>query len=79
MNDLTKTLEPIAAWFRSLGTPEPVVHWGHPVMMALVVFVMGSFVGLAGWRGRVLAGVNREEALHNKAEHRKLPSLMYFS
>jgi hypothetical protein len=23
-------------------------------MMAIVVFVMGSFVGLAGWRGRMV-------------------------
>ncbi len=78
MNNLTEILEPIAAWFRSLGTPEPIVHWGHPVMMAIVVFAMGSFVGLAGWRGRALAGVNQEEAIHNKAEHRKLAPLMYF-
>lgn len=48
MVNLTEVLEPIAAEFRSLGIPEPIVHWGHPVMMAIVVFVMGSFVGLAG-------------------------------
>lgn len=78
MNNLAETLEPIAAWFRSLGTPEPIVYWGHPVMMAVVVFVMGSFVGLAGWRGRVLAGVNQEEAIQNKADHGKLAPLMYF-
>lgn len=78
MNNLVETLEPIAAWFRSLGTPEPIVHWGHPVMMAILVFVMGSFVGLAGWRGRALAGINQEEATQNKADHRKLAPLMYF-
>ena len=54
MNNLSKLLQPIADWFSSLGTPEPIVHWGHPVMMSIVVFVMGSFVGVAGWRGRVL-------------------------
>lgn len=78
MNKLSELLEPIAAWFRSLGTPEPIVHWGHPVMMAIVVFVMGSFVGLAGWRGRALAGIDREVAVKNKADHRKLAPLMYF-
>ena len=45
-------LEPLAAKFRSLGIPETIVRWGHRLMMAIVIFVMGSFVGLAGWRGR---------------------------
>jgi hypothetical protein len=29
MLNVTEILEPIAAWFRSLGVPEPIVHWGH--------------------------------------------------
>ncbi|WP_416666421.1 DUF4079 domain-containing protein [Egbenema bharatensis] len=68
-------LEPIAAWFGSLGVPEPIVHWGHPLMMAIVVFVMGSFVGLAGWRGRVAA--DKDTAIKSRADHRKLAPLMY--
>ncbi|MCY7407040.1 MAG: DUF4079 domain-containing protein, partial [Alkalinema sp. CAN_BIN05] len=32
--DIAKILEPAAATFRSLGVPEPIVHWGHPLMMA---------------------------------------------
>jgi hypothetical protein len=44
----SELLEPIAAWFRSFGLPYPVVHWGHPLIMAIVVFVMASFVGLVG-------------------------------
>jgi hypothetical protein len=74
---LSNYLEPIAAWFRSLGTPEPIVHWGHPLMMAIVVFVMGSFAGLAGWRSRILATTNTNEAIKSKAEHRKIAPLMY--
>lgn len=54
MVNLTEVLEPIAAEFRSLGIPESIVRWGHPAMMAIAVFVMGSFVGLAGLRGRVV-------------------------
>lgn len=50
MANLTKILEPIAAWFNSLGFPEPIVHWGDPAMMAIVIFVMGTFVGVTGWR-----------------------------
>ncbi|PSB14463.1 DUF4079 domain-containing protein [filamentous cyanobacterium CCP2] len=68
-------LEPIAAWFRSLGVPEPIVHWGHPLMMAIVVFVMGSFVGLAGWRGR--AAADKDAAIKSRSDHRKLAPLMY--
>lgn len=78
MENLSKLLEPIAAWFRSLGTPEPIVHWGHPLMMAIVVFVMGSFVGWAGWRGRLMSETNTEVAIASRADHRKLAPLMYF-
>ena len=77
MNNLRSLLEPIANWFNRLGTPEPIVHWGHPLMMAIVVFVMGSAVAWAGWRGRTLAGVNKEVAVKNKADHRKTAPLMY--
>jgi hypothetical protein len=78
MNNLSETLEPIAAWFRNLGTPEPIVHWGHPLMMAIVIFAMGSFVGLTGWKGRILTETNKEAAVKNKIEHRKIAPLMFF-
>ena len=77
MNSLRSFLEPIANWFNNLGTPEPIVHWGHPLMMAIVAFVMGSAVALAGWRGRVLATTNTELAVKNKSDHRKIAPLMY--
>jgi len=76
MSNLSQLLEPIANYFRSLGIPEPIVHWGHPLMMAIVVFVMGSFVGLAGWRGRLVTDV--EAAVKSRADHRKLAPLMFF-
>lgn len=74
---LSELLEPIAAWFRSLGVPEPIVHWGHPVMMGIVVLVLGSYVGLAGWRGRVLATADAAAALKSREDHRKLAPLMF--
>ena len=77
MSSLRSSLEPIANWFSSLGTPEPIIHWGHPVMMGIVVFVMGSAVAWAGWRGRTLATTNVELAVKNKADHRKIAPLMY--
>lgn len=77
MSSLRSSIEPIANWFSSLGTPEPIVHWGHPVMMAIVAFVMGSAVALAGWRGRTLATTNVEASVKNKADHRKIAPLMY--
>ncbi|MGL5833079.1 MAG: DUF4079 domain-containing protein [Waterburya sp.] len=75
--NIRSSLEPIANWFSSLGTPEPIVHWGHPLMMGIVVFVMGSAVALAGWRGRTLVTTNMEAAVKNKADHRKIAPLMY--
>jgi fucose 4-O-acetylase-like acetyltransferase len=72
---LSETLEPIAAWFRSLGTPEPIVHWGHPLMMGIVVVVLGSYVGLAGWRGRLVG--DKDAAIKSRLDHRKLAPLMF--
>lgn len=77
MTGLSNLLEPIANQFRSMGIPEPIVHWGHPAMMAIVVFVMGSFVGLAGWRGRVLAVADADAALKSRLDHRKLAPWMF--
>ncbi|MCC0177670.1 DUF4079 domain-containing protein [Waterburya agarophytonicola K14] len=77
MSNLRTSIQPIADWFNSLGTPEPIIHWGHPLMMAIVAFVMGVAVALAGWRGRTLAVTNTEVAIKNKADHRKIAPLMY--
>lgn len=74
-SNLSELLEPIAAWFRSLGIPEPIVHWGHPAMMGIVIFVLGSYVGYAGWQGRLAQ--DKEVAAKNRADHRKLAPWMF--
>ncbi len=71
---LSQMLEPIAAWFRALNVPEPIVHWGHPAMMGIVVFVMGSYTAWAGWQGRLAQ--DKEVALKSRADHRKLAPLV---
>jgi len=71
---LSQLLEPVATWFGGMNLPEPIVHWGHPLMMGIVVFVMGSVVGLTGWRGRALKGA---EAAKSWADHKKIAPLMY--
>jgi Protein of unknown function (DUF4079) len=71
---LSTVLEPLAAWFRTLNTPEPIVHWGHPAMMGIVAFVMGSYVAYAGWQGRIAQ--DKEVQLKNRTDHRKLAPLM---
>lgn len=73
-NNLSKLLQPIADWFSGLGVPEPIVHWGHPAMMGIVVVVLGSYVAYAGWRGRLAE--DKDLALKNRADHRKLAPLM---
>lgn len=77
MSNLREYLEPIAAWFNQLGMPEPIVHWGHPLMMAIVVFVMGSVVGLTGWRGRAMFQVDKQAAVKSRTEHRNIAPLMF--
>jgi hypothetical protein len=75
MLNLREFLEPIASWFRSLGIPELIVHWGHPAMMAIVIFVMGSFVGFTGWQGRLTT--DKDVAVKSRANHRKLALWMF--
>jgi fucose 4-O-acetylase-like acetyltransferase len=72
---LAEILEPIAGWFRSLNVPEPIVHWGHPAMMGIVIFVLGSYVAYAGWQGRIAP--DKDVAIKNRADHRKLAPLMF--
>ncbi|NEQ55547.1 MAG: DUF4079 domain-containing protein [Leptolyngbya sp. SIO3F4] len=51
-SSLRAYLEPIANWFGQFGVPEPITHWGHPVMMSIVIFAMGSTAAIAGWKIR---------------------------
>ncbi|MGB3535817.1 MAG: DUF4079 domain-containing protein [Microcoleaceae cyanobacterium] len=73
--NLTELLEPIASQFRSMGIPEPITHWGHPVMMGIVIFVMGSFVGYSGWKGRLTT--DEKVATTNHSAHGKLAPWMF--
>jgi Protein of unknown function (DUF4079) len=77
MSSLQNMLELVADWFSALGVPEPVVHWGHPAMMAVVLFVMGTFVGLTGWKGRTLSEKDPDTAVKNWLDHRKIAPLMF--
>jgi fucose 4-O-acetylase-like acetyltransferase len=72
---LSQLLEPIAGWFRSLGVPEAVVHWGHPAMMGIVIFVVGTFVGVTGWRGKLLE--DKDAAIKSRNAHRQLAPWLF--
>ena len=73
--NITELLEPIAHQFRNIGIPEPITHWGHPVMMGIVIFVMGSFVGYSGWKGRL--SQDEKVTATNHSAHRKLAPWMF--
>ncbi len=75
MDLLSELLEPPAQFLRGLGIPEPIVHWGHPVMMGIVVFVMGTFVGIKGWQGRLQS--NAKVAGQSRTAHSKVAPLMF--
>lgn len=77
MVNWSEVLEPIAAWFRSLGVPEVIVHWGHPLMMAIVIFILGSYVAWAGWRGKLLEETDKDGAIKNRIAHRQLAPLLF--
>ena len=67
--DLVKILQPAADFFGGLGVPEPIVHWGHPAMMGIVAFVMGSGVALSGWKSRT--STDTDEAQKSRDMHKK--------
>jgi hypothetical protein len=68
-------LQPIADWFAGFGTPAPIVHWGHPLMMGIVIFVMGTFSAWAGWRGRL--GQDPEKNAELRTMHKRLSLWMF--
>ncbi|MEB3225714.1 MAG: DUF4079 domain-containing protein [Synechococcus sp.] len=45
-------LEPVAAWFNTLPIPEVVTHWGHPLMMGIVIVAVGGSAAIKGWQIR---------------------------
>ncbi len=75
MINISVALEPIAGWFRSFGIPEPIVHWGHPAMMGIVIFVVGTFVGVTGWRGKLLE--DKDAAIKSRNAHRQLAPWLF--
>ncbi len=77
MFDLKEVLQPIADWVNGFGTPDIVNHWGHPFFMSIVIFAMGTFVGISGWRIRKLATTDAEVVTQSKAKHRQVAPLMY--
>lgn len=44
-------------------------------MMGIVIFVLGSYVGWVGWRGRVAE--DKDAAIKSRSDHRKLAPLMF--
>jgi Protein of unknown function (DUF4079) len=74
---LTQLLEPIASQFRALDLPAPITHWGHPFFMSIVMFAMGGYGAYAGWKGRLLMDSDKDVALKNKADHRKIMPAMF--
>jgi hypothetical protein len=66
-------LQPIADWFNGFGIPTPIVQWGHPVMMGIVIFVVGSFTAWIGWQGR---SPDRQKAASARAFHRLIAPLL---
>lgn len=46
-------LAPQAEYFATLNLPEPLIHWGHPGNMAVVLLAMGGYgAGYLGWQIR---------------------------
>ena len=72
---IKEILQPIADTFSSMDMPEPIIHWGHPLMMVIVIFVMGSFAGITGWRIRTSQVT--DVVATSKGKHRQVAPLMF--
>ncbi|MBV5257652.1 DUF4079 domain-containing protein [Synechococcus moorigangaii CMS01] len=62
-------LEPIAAWFNTLPIPGVVTHWGHPLMMGIVIVAVGGSAAIKGWQIR--SSDNAEAKNESAYWHRK--------
>jgi hypothetical protein len=58
-------IQRVADYFKTLSIPEPVVEYGHPVMMTIMVAAMGLGGAYLGWAGRLnpdkKAGVKQKQ------------------
>ena len=71
-SSLRAYLEPIASWFAQFGLPAPITHWGHPAMMSIVIFAMGSTAAIAGWKIRTGAPDATMGSMHVRKFHKKV-------
>ncbi|MEM8637476.1 MAG: DUF4079 domain-containing protein [Cyanobacteria bacterium P01_G01_bin.54] len=62
--------QPIADGFARFNMPEPIVHWGHPLMMGIVVVMMGSAATMLGWQIRLKAA--KEVTALTRKMHKKI-------
>lgn len=75
VSQLRAFLETIGDWFAGLGIPSPIVQWGHPAMMGIVIFVLGVFTAWVGWQGRT--ATDAEAATKARSSHRKLAPFLF--
>ena len=62
---VTQAITPLSDVLNSFYLPAPITHWGHPLMMGIVLFVMGSAAVYLGWNGRTSAvGEERAQKLN---------------
>jgi hypothetical protein len=69
-NFVLSIAQPLADWFASLNMPEPIVHWGHPLMMGIVVLGMGTTATLLGWQIRTKDA--KEVTAETRTMHKRL-------
>lgn len=63
-------VQKIAAAFQTLNMPEPLVSYGHPAMMGLMVLGMGLPGAVIGWQGR--QNENKRKGVEQKKLHENI-------
>ncbi|KAK4528063.1 hypothetical protein GAYE_SCF48G5997 [Galdieria yellowstonensis] len=68
-------IQRVADYFKTLGIPENVEKYGHPVMMAIMIAFLGGATAYYGWMGRL--NPDKKKGVSQKAFHANLATVFW--
>ncbi|GJQ15015.1 hypothetical protein GpartN1_g6806.t1 [Galdieria partita] len=68
-------IQRIADYFKTLGIPESVEKYGHPVMMAIMIVFLGGATAYYGWMGRL--NPDKKKGVKQKSFHSNLATAFW--
>ncbi|EME27286.1 hypothetical protein Gasu2_54850 [Galdieria sulphuraria] len=68
-------IQRIADYFKTLGIPENVEKYGHPVMMGIMIAFLGGATAYYGWMGRL--NPDKKKGVQQKSFHSNLATVFW--